>query len=294
MRTVRGVPLETTIRGFPVPAGEMVAGSWVREMPAASRRGRPVVLLHGLGATAGLNWFGSFERLSRNHRVIAPDLLGHGRTPCTDRFRLADAADRVANVLDELGVRRCVVTGYSMGGAVAQLLAHRRPDLVGGLVLAATSRDFRGRPGDRLRFAAATALALGTRVVPTPPLAMLATVVGGRVGERWWAASEVSRTNIGAVLAAAEALGRFTSREWVGDLDVPATVLLTTRDRLVPPSRQAKLAAALTRAQLVPVEGDHLVPGKAPARFGAVLAAAVTDVARRVGRSEPARPDVAA
>lgn len=294
MRTTRDPWIETTIRGFPVPAGQLVAGSWVREVPGTSRRGRPVVLLHGLGGTAALNWFGCFETLGRSRRVIAPDLLGHGRTPCAGRFRLADAADRVANVLDELGLRQCVVVGYSMGGGVAQLLAHRRPDLVGGLVLAATARDFRGRPGDRLRFGAATALALGSRVVPTLPLAMLSSVVDGRAGERWWAAAEMSRTNLTAVLSAADALGRFTTRAWVGDLDVPATVLLTTRDRLVPPSRQAKLAAALARARLVPIEGDHLVAGRSPAAFAARLAAAVDDVSRRVGRAEPTRTAAAA
>jgi 3-oxoadipate enol-lactonase len=285
MRTVREPTMEARFRGFAVPAGELVAGSFVREVPGP-RRSRPVVLLHGLGATGALNWHGCFDRVGRQHRVIVPDLLGHGRTPCDGRFRLATAADRVANVLDELGTGLCVVAGYSMGGAIAQLLAQRRPDLVGGLVLAATARDFRGRPADRIRFGAATLLAVGTRVVPTFPLSMLATVVDGRDGDRWWAASELSRSNPGAVCAAAESLGRFTSRSWVGELDVPATVLLTTQDRLVPPSRQAKLAAGLARAQLVPIEGDHLVAGTSPGRFGVVVADAVADVARRVGRRE--------
>jgi pimeloyl-ACP methyl ester carboxylesterase len=272
---------ETSIRGHVVPDGRMIAGSWVRQA-GEGRRGRAIVLLHGLGATAGLNWFGCFEPLQRRH-VIAPDLIGHGRTPCSGRSRLADAADRVANVLDELGAGHAVVAGYSMGGAVAQLLAHRRPDLVDGLVLAATARDFRGRPADRLRFTAASVLAVGTRAVPALPLSMLASVVDGRAGERWWAASEISRSSPAAVCSAAEALGRFTSRRWVGDLDVPSTVLLTTRDRLVPPSRQVKLAHGLSRSRLVPIEGDHLVAGKAPDRFAAALVDAVADVERRTG-----------
>jgi len=272
------------VRGHHVPAGRYVAGSWVREVPAprgADGDRRPVVLLHGLGATAALNWFGAFEPVGRNRRVLAPDLLGHGRTPVQGRFELPSAADAVAAVLDELDTGACVVAGYSMGGAIAQLLARHRPDLVAGLVLAATSRDFRGHPTDRLRFGAVSVLAAGSRAVPTLPLAMLASVADGQSGHRWWAASELSRTSPAAVLAAADALGRFTSRTWVGELDVPSTVLLTTHDRLVSPARQAKLAAGLTRSRLVPIEGDHLLAGRDPGRFGAAVAAAVTDVDRR-------------
>lgn len=279
---------EVVIRGHRVPAGRQVAGSWVRVTGGGHRL--PVVLLHGLGASAGLNWFGAFEPLARDRLVVAPDLLGHGRTPLRGRFRLADAADAVAGVLEELDTGPCIVAGYSMGGAVAQLLAHRHPDAVAGLVLAATSRDFRGRPADRLRFGACTVLAAGTRLVPALPLSVLATVASGRSGERWWAASELANTTPAAVCSAAESLGRFTSRSWVGDLDVPATVVLTTRDRLVPPNRQAKLAAGLPAARLLPIDGDHLVAGKAPERFAAVLRAAVDDVEHRVAATGAARP----
>ena len=280
-----GSDADREVRGYRVPGGRMVAGSFVREAAGpADGGGPPVVLLHGLGATAALNWFGTFDTLRRRHRVIAPDLLGHGRTRLRSRFRLASAADRVAAVLDELGTGPCIVVGYSMGGAIAQLLAHRRPDLVSGLVLAATSRDFRGRPADRVRFGAVTVLALGTRVMAPLPMAMLAAVADGRAGERWWAASEMAQTNPACVLSAADALGRFTSRAWVGDIKVPATVLLTTQDTIVAPSRQAKLAAALRDSKVVRIDGDHLVCGKAPGRFAAALRYAVDDVERRVTR----------
>ena len=275
-----GADGDREVRGYRVPGGRRVGRSYVREVAGPAGGGAPVVLLHGLGATAALNWFSAFDTLGRRHRVIAPDLLGHGRTRLVGRFRLSAAADRVAAVLDELDTGPCVVAGYSMGGAVAQLLAHRRPDLVSGLVLAATARDFRGRPADRVRFGAVTVLALGTSVVTPLPMAMLAAVADGRAGERWWAASELAHTNPACVLSAADALGRFTSRTWVGGLAVPSTVLLTTQDTLVPPSRQSKLAAALADSRIVRVDGDHLVCGKAPGRFAAALRHAVDDVER--------------
>jgi 3-oxoadipate enol-lactonase len=87
----------------------LVAGHKVLQLP----RGRPIayrdlpgppgaptlVLLHGIGMTADLNWAGSFATLRRRFRVVAPDLLGHGRTggPAPD-FRLEDCADDVAEL----------------------------------------------------------------------------------------------------------------------------------------------------------------------------------------------------
>ena len=62
-----------------------------------------LVLLHGLLAVGGLNWFQVFEPLGQHFRVIAPDLRGHGRgLRSRKRFRLADCADDVAALLDEL------------------------------------------------------------------------------------------------------------------------------------------------------------------------------------------------
>src|SRR5687767_1079739 len=61
---------EVTVRGHAIPNGARIAGSWVREVHAPKLHGRPVVLLHGLGATAALNWVGAFEPVGRRHRVL--------------------------------------------------------------------------------------------------------------------------------------------------------------------------------------------------------------------------------
>src|SRR5947209_6774024 len=112
-----------------------------------------VILLHALATTAALSWYPSVGALSERYRVVAFDQRWHGRGIQSDAFRLADCADDVAAVADALGVDRFIVVGYSMGGAVAQLVWKRHRDRVQGLVLAATARNFRGKATERLWFA---------------------------------------------------------------------------------------------------------------------------------------------
>src|SRR5438105_8295167 len=77
-------------------------------------------LLHGLSASADLNWFASFNSLARPYRVVALDQRGHGRgIRLRGRtFRLEDCADDVAALADVLGIEDIIPVGYSMGGAV--------------------------------------------------------------------------------------------------------------------------------------------------------------------------------
>src|SRR4051794_6051259 len=107
--------------------------------------GPVLLLLHGWMVSADLNWFTAYDALAEaGFRVLALDHRGHGRgvRPLAP-FRLTDCADDAAALLDHLGIERAFVAGYSMGGPVAQLLARARPDLVAGLVLCATSRNWR-------------------------------------------------------------------------------------------------------------------------------------------------------
>src|SRR5690606_1554468 len=86
----------------------------VRDLPGPP--GAPaVLLLHGLGATARLNWGPSFRPLSQHFRVLSLDHRGHGRGLRTTRFRLEECADDAIAVVEALGVDRVVAIGYSMG-----------------------------------------------------------------------------------------------------------------------------------------------------------------------------------
>src|SRR5581483_943674 len=97
-----------------------------------------------LGCTAYLSWFPSVEELSKHYRVVSFDQRWHGRGIRSEHFSLADCADDAAAVADALGIDRLTIVGYSMGGAIAQLVWRRHKHRVDGLVLCATARNFRG------------------------------------------------------------------------------------------------------------------------------------------------------
>ena len=268
--------------------------TWIREVVGPP--GAPVLLLlHGLGATAALNWHAVFEPLGRAYRVIALDYRGHGRgIRLGGRFRLADCADDAAALVAALGIERVIAVGYSMGGPVAQLLWHRHRGRVAGLVLCATSRNFRGRSGTRLADllfpALVPGLAFGSRLVPAPlRRKMVRDFLAARIRNPEaldWVVSEIGGHDLGAVLEAAGSIVRFSSADWIGTVDVPTAVVVTERDQLVSPAAQRKLAQSIPGATIHPVDGDHAACGYRPREFAAALLGACESVA---GRAQPAR-----
>jgi pimeloyl-ACP methyl ester carboxylesterase len=101
---------------------------------AASRR--PVlVLLHGASDQAG-TWFAVAGKLAKTHRVLAPDLAGHGESgPKEGPLPLPMMVVQLDALLDHEHVKRATLVGNSMGGWVAMLYAMEHPDRVERLVL---------------------------------------------------------------------------------------------------------------------------------------------------------------
>jgi pimeloyl-ACP methyl ester carboxylesterase len=82
------------------------------------------------------------------YRVLAIDHRGHGRgLRSIAPFRLSDCAADAAAALELLDAAPATVVGYSMGGAIAQLLARDHADVVSGLVLSGTAQDWQDPPG---------------------------------------------------------------------------------------------------------------------------------------------------
>ncbi|MET8503769.1 alpha/beta hydrolase [Streptomyces sp. NPDC004787] len=99
-----------------------------------SREAPPLVLIHGSGAS-GSSWDPVVPALADRYHVVRVDLPGHGQSPPAPSYDVPEQAARLAEALDELGVRPVTVAGHSSGGYIATALAERRPDLVGSLAL---------------------------------------------------------------------------------------------------------------------------------------------------------------
>lgn len=271
-------------RSLPLPAGR----TFIREA-GEPRPGQPsLLLLHGWMATADLNWFGCYQPLvDAGHHVIALDLRGHGRgLRSPERFSLAACAQDAADVAVQLGVDRLVPIGYSMGGLVAQLLWRDHRHLVAGMVLCATSRNFRGGTGDRIYFGGLAGLAAAARKTPgglrEQAYARLLDSRLENLDMGPWAAAEVARHDFRALVEAGASIGTFSSHTWIGEVNVPTAVVVTTADTKVPPTRQRKLAAAISGAEVFEVDGEHQVCSRQPERFVPPLLAACESVRTRL------------
>ncbi|MET3879629.1 alpha/beta hydrolase [Chitinophaga sp. OAE865] len=98
--------------------------------------GRPIVLLHGAFMTINTNWGQLIPELSKNRKVIAIELQGHGHTPFSDRkLSHATLASDVEGVMDYLKIDSADIAGYSFGGAVAYKFAIQSPKRVRNLVI---------------------------------------------------------------------------------------------------------------------------------------------------------------
>ncbi|TRX23949.1 alpha/beta fold hydrolase [Flavobacterium franklandianum] len=98
-------------------------------------KGNTVVLLHGFLENQTM-WQDLVPELSKKHRVITLDLLGHGESGCLGYVHsMEENAEVVRAVLSKLRIRKTVFVGHSMGGYVALAFAELYPAMVKGLVL---------------------------------------------------------------------------------------------------------------------------------------------------------------
>lgn len=251
---------------FPLPGRTVFVGDrevFVRE--AGPEDAPVIVLLHGLGLDSMLAWYRIMPRLATTFRVVALDLHGAGKTDRgRDPFDISDMAEEVAGALDALGIGRATVVGYSMGGAVAQEIAHRHPGLVERLVLVATlaAHPSAWRAGRYTVGIVGRALERISRVEVSWVWYryLLAVGAAGWPNARWLWESRMNRDpelQYGSMFG----LLRFDSRGWLGRIETPTLVVVPGADQLVLPSWQRDMAGLLPDATVVEVPGArHELP----------------------------------
>ena len=257
----------------------------------------PVVLLHGLSMTADSCWHGTYQRLATRHRVVAFDLRGHGSgLPVEGQFSLDACADDVLAVADALGLGRFVAVGYSIGGLIAQTLWHRDRQALRGLVLGATAHY----PLTPVEWALRAAPVMGMRW----RRGLTARPVGPPVAAAEYLLRSISDPEIRADVArqshiepwvfasALQAAAKFDARPWIGSVDVPTAVVITTRDSVIIPWRQRALASAIPGATTHALRAGHLAPIRHPHRLARAIVSACDSVVvtRRANDQPPQLP----
>ncbi|MFZ2510634.1 MAG: alpha/beta fold hydrolase [Gordonia sp. (in: high G+C Gram-positive bacteria)] len=237
-------------------------------------------LMHSVATTGLLCWYPVIPEVNQRYRVITIDHRWHGRGIRSAEFTLDACADDTVAVADQLGIDNFIAAGFSMGGGIAQLAWQRHRDRVAGLVLCSTGPYFSSIDPEELA-RDHTVGAIGARLDRYLPLSSdirLNDWSGSTLG---WGVRQFLSTPISKFGAFSEAMAQFDSREWLGDVDVPASVVISTRDKTVPPERQALLSEGIGDALVFPVDGGHACCVLGAERFVPAFSEAVDSVRAR-------------
>jgi pimeloyl-ACP methyl ester carboxylesterase len=229
--------------------------------------GAPVILLHGVGLDHSI-WQAQCAALSRSHRVIAYDVLGHGASPpIAEDVTLDDFVDQLARLIAALLPEKQSFTlaGFSFGGLIAEAFALKAPERIARLAIIACvfdrSETERAGVAGRLRMARRD----GPKVLIDAAL------------ERWYS-PQFRASHPAIVEAVATMLRRNDPRSFLaaygvfaeadqdlaghlGAIAVPTLIVAGERDSGATPAMARRLAALIRGAELAIIPGaPHMLP----------------------------------
>ena len=241
--------------------------------------GPPLLLITGIGASLDLGAPFERELAARGLQVISFDAPGIGQsTPYTWPRRMPGIARTVERMLDALGYQRVDVLGVSLGGVIAQQLAHQVPARVRRLVLAATGPGLGGVPGSPRVL---LSLATPRRYYQPDYYRRIAGRVYGGAARRdpdallhGSIARFTERPTLPGYLGQLYAISGWTSMPWLRSLRQQTLVLAGDDDPIVPLINGRILARCIPHAQLHIVRhGGHLFLLESPAEMAGLVAA---------------------
>jgi 3-oxoadipate enol-lactonase len=234
--------------------------------------GPPLVLVHGVMIT-GEMFEPVVDHFAARHRVIVPDLRGHGRSRgLPPPYTVPQLAQDVARLLDRLDVPSAAVLGYSQGGAVVQQFALDYPQRCDRLVLACTyafnMASLREQIEGRL-------VPLLIRCLGMPRFARLVISQGlTRVDadRRRWVAELIANQDASLMIAAWRAAMAFDSRPRLHAIACPTLVVAGAKDTAVPLHHARMLRDGIPDSRLVVIDdADHALIWARPDEFVRVV-----------------------
>ena len=227
---------------------------------AVSGRGPALFLLHSLLSDRAS--FASIEpELMRTHRVIVPELPGFGGSKAIEGG-LAEVADRMAEVVGEVGDREAIVLGNGYGGFVALQMAIRHPSIASKLILADCGAAFSEAGREAFRNMAAASKAKGLPAITDVAMRRLfapefQATHPELMGDRREA---FLKTDPDVLQSACGQLAALDLRPELPKVKVPVLVLVGEHDEATPPPMSHELAALLPDARLKILDGCAHVP----------------------------------
>ena len=219
--------------------------------------GPPLLLVHGLMVT-GEMFEPVIEHFATRHRVIVPDLRGHGRSRgLPPPYTAAQLASDLARLLDHLGIDSTAVLGYSQGGAIAQQLVIDHPRRCDRLVLACTYAFNMATTREWLEGHLAPVL---IRVLGMRRFASLISQATKQLGQERanWLSGLIADQDQKLMLTAWRETMAFDSRRRLAEIKCPTLVIAGSNDVGVPIHHAKMLHDGIPGSQLVMIDGaDH-------------------------------------
>jgi len=229
-----------------------------------------LVLLHSLGTNLHV-WDWQVDLLATRFRVVRPDLRGHGKSDVpAGPYRIEQMAEDVIALLDAMEIETFHLGGLSIGGLIAQQIAHLCRSRVESLTLCDTALVIPPATGWRDRAA----------LVREQGIAAIVDAVIAR-----WVTASYLLTPVTAALrqmleatapegyaAACEAIASADLSSQTDTLRLPTLVLVGSEDLATPPASAQALAAAIPGARLVEIAGAaHIPTAEKPGAVGAAM-----------------------
>ena len=208
--------------------------------------GEPFILLHGNGEDNSY-FEHQMDYFCGRYRVIAVDTRGHGKSPRgTAPFAIGQFADDLKDFLDELGISKAVILGFSDGANIAMIFALRYPERVTALILNGGNLNPKG----------------------VKPITQIPIEIGYRIASKFASKSAGARKN-------AEMLGLMVNdpnieAEELSKITVPTLVISGTKD-LIKESHTKEIARSIPNAKLAIIKGSHFVANQNSEVFNRVV-----------------------